>query len=85
MKLLSRKQEDYLHKLKNELKEGRKDLVHYISGTLNKRTRMSKIVERYREDAKIDYELEILTKEEYELEMEAVSLLDLAVIAMNIY
>lgn len=52
---------------------------------VNKRTRMSKIVERYREDAKIDYELEILTKEEYELEMEAVASLDLAVITMNIY
>ena len=71
--------------IKNELREGRKDLIHYISGTLNKRTRMSKIVERYREDAKIDYELDVITKEEYELEMDAVALLDLAVMAMNIY
>lgn len=71
--------------IKNELKDGRKDLVHHISGTSNKRTRMCKIVERYRDDTKIDYELGVITREEYELEIAALAKLDLAVITMNIY
>lgn len=46
---------------------------------------MCKIVERYRDDTKIDYELGVITREEYELEIAALAKLDLAVITMNIY
>lgn len=72
-------------KIKNELKDGRKDFVHHISGTLDKRTRMCEIVERYRVDTKIDYVLGVISREEYELEIEAIAKLELAVITMNNY
>lgn len=52
--------------------------MSYLSGTLNKRTRMYKEVDRYRKDAEIDYELRIINIEEYNIEIKSVHLLEKA-------
>lgn len=59
------------HNAKREL-----DVIPYISGTKNKRTRMYKMAARYREDAEIDFELGVINKDEYDLDIKAVRLFE---------
>lgn len=52
------------------------DVIPYVSGTINKRTRMYKIAARYKEDADIDFELGVINKDEYDTEIMAVRLFE---------
>lgn len=61
--------------IKHELKKGNENIIPHLSGTINKRTRMYKEVSRYENDARIDYELGVISKSEYEFEMKAIRLL----------
>ena len=70
---------------KHIIKKGIEDLVPYVSGSANKRTRMYNMVKRYREDAEIDFELGIINKEEYDIEIKAVQLFERMLANYKIY
>ena len=63
----------------------REDTIPYLSGTLNKRTRMYKEAKRIREDAQIDYELGVINKDQYEIEIKAVNLFEKALANYKLY
>lgn len=87
MKLLTIEQETrrLFSNMKLEVKIGKENLLHHIVGTKNKRTRMHKLADRYRNDAIIDFELGVINKEEYETEVKAVRMLKRAIDNMDIY
>lgn len=87
MKLLTIEQETrrLFSNMKLEVKIGKENLLHHIVGTKNKRTRMYKLADRYRNDAIIDFELGVINKEEYETEVKAVHMLKRAIDNMDIY
>lgn len=60
--------------IKFEVGKGNDNVMPYLSGTLNKRTKMYKAVERYEKDFKIDYRLGMINKETYEREMKVIYL-----------
>lgn len=66
----------YFNDIKYRVKKGESKFVLYMSGTLNKRTRLYKEAARYEDDAKIDYELGIISKEEYEIEIKSVRIFE---------
>lgn len=61
---------------KHNAKRGIENVVPYVSGSMNKRTRMYKMAQRYREDAEIDFELGVINQEEYSIEVKAVQLFE---------
>lgn len=61
---------------KHLVKKGLENTVPYVSGTLEKKRRMYKNAERYREDAVIDFELGVINQEEYNIEIKAVQLFE---------
>ena len=71
--------------IKHELKKGNENTIPYLSGTSNKRTKMYKEVSRYESDARIDYELGVINKSEYEFEMKAIRLLERALANYSVY
>lgn len=71
------------HFVKNRKNE---KVIPYIqSGTLKKRTMMYKETDRYSKDAAIDYELGIINKEEYDIEIEAIRRFNQALANMECY
>lgn len=83
-KTIEQETREHFNYIKHLVKKGKEGKIPYISGTLNKRTRMYKIADRYESDAKIDYELGIIAIAEYEIERESVFLLRKAISNMNI-
>lgn len=71
--------------IKHEIRKGREDVIPYMSGTCNKRTRMYREAKRYKEDADIDFELGVISKDEYEFEIKAVRLLEKALANYKTY
>lgn len=71
--------------IKHEVKKGNENIMPYLSGTANKRTKMYKEVSRYESDARIDYELGVISKNEYEIEMKTVRLLEKALANYSTY
>lgn len=71
--------------LKMQIKNGNENTIPYLSGSMNKRARMYKETKRYFDDARIDYELGAIDKEEYELEIKAVRLLERALANYKAY
>ena len=71
--------------IKRQIERGNENTIPYLSGTIQKRTRMYKETKRYFEDAQIDYELRVINKEEYELEIKAIRLLEKALANYKIY
>lgn len=71
--------------LKHEVKKGNENILVYLSGTMQKRTKMYKEIYRYESDAKIDYELGIISKDEYEIEMKAIRLLEQSVANFKVF
>lgn len=61
---------------KHRVERGIENVVPYVSGSMNKRTRMYKMAKRYREDAEIDFELGVINQEEYNIEIKAVQLFE---------
>ena len=61
---------------KHIVEQGIENVVPYVSGTMDKRTRMYKIAQRYRKDAAIDFELGIINQEEYKVEVKSVQLFE---------
>lgn len=68
-----------------EVRKGNENVMPYLSGTLKKRSMMYKETGRYEKDAQIDYELGIITKEEYEFEMKTVRLLEKALANYSVF
>ena len=60
-------------------------VIPWLSGTKRKRTIMYKETSIYEKDAKIDYELGVISKEEYEIEMKSVQLLEQALANYSVY
>lgn len=71
--------------IKHEVRKGNENTIPYLSGTVKKRARMYKEANRYREDAQIDYELGVISKKEYEVEIKAVQLLEKALANYSVY
>lgn len=53
----------------------RNDISYYLSGSKKKRTMLYEMLEKFIDDAKIDYELGILCMEEYHVEMKAAEII----------
>ena len=62
--------------IRNKVKAGEDNILLHFSGTMNKRTRMYKEVQRYESDAKIDRELGVISQSEYDVEIKAIRLLE---------
>ena len=62
--------------LKFKVRKGEDNTLVYLSGTINKRTRMYKEISRYETYANIDYELGIISKKEYDIEIKAIRLFE---------
>lgn len=71
--------------IKGYVKNGEENKIPYLSGTMNKRTRMYKEAKRYEDDAQIDFELGVINKEEYELEIKAVRVFEKALANYSVY
>lgn len=76
-KTISDETREYFCYIKQKVRKGEK-VIPWLSGTKRKRTMMYKETSRYEKDAKIDYELGVISKEEYEIEMKSVQLLEQA-------
>lgn len=50
--------------------------IYYLSGTKNKKTILSNMVKRYKEDAALDFEIGVLTQDEYNNEKEIIKILE---------
>lgn len=70
--------------IKRKVRNG-ENVIPYLSGTKRKRTMMYKETSRYEKDAKIDYELGVINKEEYEIEIKSVRLLEQALANYSVY
>lgn len=64
--------------IKHEVKKGNENILPYLSGTSIKRTKMYKEIARYESDAHIDYELGIISKADYEIEMKSIRVFERA-------
>lgn len=71
--------------IKHEVKRGNENVMPYLSGTSKKRSMMYKETNRYESDAKIDYKLGVIKKDEYEIEMKAVRLLEKALANFKVF
>lgn len=65
-KTISDQTREYFCYIKQKVRKGEK-VIPWLSGTKRKRTMMYKETSRYEKDAKIDYELGVISKEEYEI------------------
>lgn len=73
---ISEESRKLFNECKHNVKRGIENVVPYVSGSMNKRTRMYKMVQRYREDAEIDFELGVINQKEYNIEVKAVQLFE---------
>lgn len=75
----------YFNECKHLVKKGDENTVPYVSGTKNKKNRMYRMAQRYREDADIDFELGVIKQEEYNIEIKAVQLFERMLANFNVY
>lgn len=75
----------YFNIIKKDIKNGEENKIPYLSGTSNKRSRMYKEASKYASDAKIDMEMGIITKQEYEIEIKTVRLFEKALANFKTY
>lgn len=83
-KTISDQTREYFCYIKQKVRKGEK-VIPWLSGTKRKRTMMYKETSRYEKDAKIDYGLGVISKEEYEIEMKSVQLLEQALANYSVY
>ena len=83
-KTISDQTREYFCYIKQKVRKGEK-VIPWLSGTKRKRTMMYKETSRYEKDAKINYELGVISKEEYEIEMKSVQLLEQALANYSVY
>lgn len=65
---------ELFYRCKSLIRDGITDTVPYVSGTKNKRTKMTELVKVFKEDTDLDYKLGVISKEEHEIEVKAVEL-----------
>lgn len=70
--------------LKQKVKDGDNKVMLHFSGSMRKRTMMFQELFRYESDSKIDFELGIISEEEYLMEKEALSLLEQSLISFGL-
>ena len=75
----------YFNYLKLKVMESDELVELYLSGSMNKRTRMYKEITRYENDAEIDYELGVIDLGEYNLEIKAVRLFENSLANFRVY
>ena len=56
--------------------EGRVDIAYYLSGSQKKKTMMEQMLQKYIEDADLDFELGVLTADEHFAEMEVAKVVE---------
>ena len=71
--------------LKLKVMESDEPVELYLSGSMNKRSRMYKEITRYKNDAEIDYELGVIDLGEYNLEIKAVRLFENSLANFRVY
>ena len=71
--------------LKLKVMESDEPVELYLSGSMNKRTRMYKEITRYKNNAEIDYELGVIDLGEYNLEIKAVRLFENSLANFSVY
>ena len=84
-KTVAQETREQFNLIKREVKKGRDNVIPYLSGTSKKRSMMYRETSRYEKDAQIDYELGIIAKEEYEIEMKTVRLLEKALANYSVF
>ena len=75
----------YFNYLKLKVMESDEPVELYLSGSMNKRTRMHKEITKYENDAEIDYELGVIDLGEYNLEIKAVRLFEKSLANFRVY
>ena len=65
---------------KNEMK-----FIIYMSGTKNKRTMLEKLLKEYKEDSNLDFDLGVINKERYDIEMRIYEILKKSIENYTIY
>ena len=75
----------YFNYLKLKVMESDEHVELYLSGSMNKRTRMYKEITRYENDAEIDYELGVIDLGEYNSEIKAVRLFENSLANFRVY
>lgn len=70
--------------LRQKVKDGDNKVMLYFLVSMRKRTMMFQELYRYESDSKIDFELGIISEEEYQMEKEALSLLELLLISFEL-
>ena len=75
----------YFNYLKIKVMESDEPVELYLSGSMNKRTRMYKEIIRYENDAEIDYDLGVIDFGEYNLEIKAVRLFKKSLANFSVY
>ena len=50
-------------------KKNEMNFIIYMSGTKNKRTMLEKLLKEYKEDSNLDFDLGVINKERYDIEM----------------
>ena len=71
--------------LKLKVMESDEPIELYLSGSMNKRSRMYKEITKYKNDAEIDYELGVIDLGEYNLEIKAVRLFENSLANFSVY
>ena len=71
--------------LKLKVLESDEPVELYLSGSMNKRTRMYKELTRYENNAEIDYELGVIDTVEYNLEIKAVGIFKKSLANFSVY
>lgn len=64
---------------------GRVDIAYYVSGSQKKKTMLEKMLQKYIDDADIDFELGILNKDEHFHEMEVAKVIENSLNGYQVY
>ena len=85
MKSIAQETREQYNAIKFNISRGIENTIPYLSGTMNKRTRMYKEVARYEEYAKVDHDLGVITDNQYETEIKAVRIFEKALANYSVY
>lgn len=66
-------------------KKNEMNFIIYMSGTKNKRTMLEKLLKEYKEDSNLDFDLGVINKERYDIEMRIYEILKKSIENYTIY
>ena len=66
-------------------KKNEMNFIIYMSGTKNKRTMLEKLLKEYKENSNLDFDLGVINKERYDIEMRIYEILKKSIENYTIY